>query len=145
MRLQTPVRFYQAFLAGLVLLFSMTLQAASEGDWQRIGEKQIIPTDDTVTVRVISEAKNVPFKSLKFHITRGNLKIRSAKVHLSDGHVINLSIQKKIMAGLETRDFPIPDHYRSIKKIVLYIQAPIDHSSNVIVYGKKADTSEKES
>ncbi|KEQ16392.1 hypothetical protein [Endozoicomonas numazuensis] len=144
MRLQTPTRLYQSLLATLVLVFSMTLQAASDGDWQRIGEKQIIPTDDTTTIRIAAEAKTIPYKTLKFHVTRGNLKIRSAKVHMSDGHVIKLSVQKLILAGLETREFPIPDHYRSIKKIVLNIQAPIDHSSNVIVYGKKADTSGKE-
>ncbi|MGI9279405.1 MAG: hypothetical protein ACR2PX_07220 [Endozoicomonas sp.] len=144
MRLKNPIHFYQCLLASLVLLFSMTLQAASDADWQRIGEKQIIPTDDTTTIRIISEAKYVPYKSIKFHITRGDLKIRSAKVHLSDGHVINLSIQKLIKVGLETRELAIPDHFRSIKKIVLYIKAPIDHSSNVIAYGKKADTTDEQ-
>ncbi|WP_422136477.1 hypothetical protein [Endozoicomonas sp. ALD040] len=143
MRSQALIRLYQSLLAALVLLFSMTLQAA--GGWQQIGEKHIIPSQDTATIKISSADEDTSYKTIKFHITQGSLKIRSAKVHMSDGQVIDLSVQKLVLPGLETRGFPIPDHGRSIKKIVLYIQAPLDHSSNVVVYGIKADTSEKKS
>ncbi|WOG27740.1 hypothetical protein [Endozoicomonas sp. 8E] len=143
MRLQAPIRLYRFLLAALLLLFSMILQA--DGGWQQIGEKHITPSQDTATIKISSEGGDTPYKTVKFHITQGSLKIRSAKVHMSDGQVVDLSIQKLMLPGLETRGFPIPDHGRSIKKIVLYIEAPLDHSSNVVVYGVKADTSEKKS
>ncbi|WP_257280364.1 MULTISPECIES: hypothetical protein [unclassified Endozoicomonas] len=142
MRLQAPIRLYKSLLAALMLFFSMTLQADG---WHQIGEKHIIPSQDTATIKISSDNGDIPYKTVKFHITQGSLKIRSAKVHMSDGQVIDLSVQKLMLPGLETRGFPIPDHGRSIKKIVLYIEAPLDHSSNVVVYGIKADTSEKKS
>ncbi|WP_252177507.1 hypothetical protein [Endozoicomonas sp. 4G] len=143
MRLKNSTRLYQSLLATLVLLLSMILQAAASGEWQKIGEKQVLPSEDTVNIKISSQARKMPYKALKFHITQGDLKIRSGKVYMSDGQVINLSIQKRVRSGMETREFPIPAHNRSIQKIMLFIQPPIDHSSNVTVYAIKANNSGK--
>jgi hypothetical protein len=135
---ETGTLVYSITLAlAFLIVLPLSAQAATDEDWQRIGDAHVIATNDMVNIRIKEQAKNTPFKTLRFHVTHGDLKLRSAKVHMNDGHAINLSIQKLIKAGLSSRELTIPDHSRAIKKVVLYYQAPVDHSADVTLYAKK--------
>ena len=118
-------------------VFSLSLAAAPEPEqWQLLGHSHLLSTNEVATLKVISKAQDTAFHTIKFHVSHGDVRLIKAKVHMSDGKVVKVSIQKTIRAGLETRPLPIPDHQRGIKKVELFYQSPTKHPADISLLGQ---------
>ena len=126
-----PRRFL-FLLALLVLLIPFCISASTPALWQPLGKMHLLPTNELATLKVIERSRETAFGEIKFHVSNGNIYLLKARLHMSDGKVIRVSIQKNVMAGLETRTFPIPAHGRGIKRVEVYYRIkdkrPVDMS-----------------
>lgn len=104
------------------MLFVSTLAIALEGNWKTVGSVQVRGTGQMAAIPVLKSAQEKTINAVRFHAAKGDIKIRSAKLILSDGNTITLSIQKLIRSGLNSRIIPIKTNGRAIKKVTIFYE-----------------------
>ena len=125
------------FLLLLPLLFCQPVTAETAMvSWQSLGHLHLLSTSETATLKVIHKAREMPFQTIKFHASSGSVHLQKARVHMEDGRVIRVSIQKTILTGLDSREFPIPAQGQGIRKIELYYQMKEKHPADITVLGQ---------
>ena len=125
-----------------VALFFLTIMLsfvsiADQPEWQALGSIKIIPTSDSATIRLNNELEERVFRKVRLKVADGNLKVKEVKIYMSDGHILKSGIQKVIKNGMATRELIIPDHRRSIKKIVVLFKAPMTQSVVISAVGQE--------
>lgn len=135
------MKLFSRFLFSWYLLVcsafvALSSSAAPIPEWSKLGGAHLTVAKEMVTIPVRSDARETKMKHVKFHVSGGEVKLIKAKVYMVDNQVLMLDIQKRVKPGLETRSFKIADHYRGIKKVVLYYSSPSSHSSDVILLGE---------
>lgn len=110
-------------------LFVSTLTLAQEENWQTIGSTHVRSTAQMVTIPILKSFQSRNIKSIRFHASKGDITIHYAKLILDDGDNINVSIQRTVRSGLNSRIIPVEIHDRTIKKVTLFYKV---HRTDVV-------------
>ncbi|MGI9274811.1 MAG: hypothetical protein ACR2PT_08190 [Endozoicomonas sp.] len=131
---------YKWFLLLLPLLLCQPVTAETAmGPWQSLGRLHLLSSNETATLKVIHKIRETPFQIIKFHASSGSVHLQKARIHMEDGRVIRVSIQKTILAGLDTREFPIPSQGQGIRKIELHYLMKEKHPVDITVLGQSQE------
>ncbi|MET4696520.1 hypothetical protein [Endozoicomonas lisbonensis] len=103
-------------------LLASTLSLEQEENWQTIGTTHVRSTAQMVTIPILKSFQSSNIKSIRFHASKGDIEIRYAKLILNDGDNINVSIQRTVRSGLNSRIIPVEIHDRVIKKVILFYE-----------------------
>ncbi len=128
------------FFGSLLFAFASFAEVTStmyQPEWLVLGSTNVISTSESVTIKLNSELKDKVFRKIRLKVADGSLKVREVKIYMSDGHVVKSGIQKVIKNGMMTRELIIPDHRRSIKKIVIMFKAPLAQGVVIMAVGKE--------
>ncbi|MRI33135.1 hypothetical protein EOPP23_09080 [Endozoicomonas sp. OPT23] len=106
-------------------------------EWLAVGSTKVIPTSESATIKLKADLKDRVFRKVRLKVADGSLKVKEVKIYMSDGHVLKSGIQKVIKNGMATRELIIPDHRRSIKKIVVLFKAPMTQSVMISAIGQE--------
>ena len=103
-------------------LFVSALTLAQEENWQTIGSTHVRSTAQMVTIPILKSFQSKNIKAIRFHASKGDIEIHYAKLILNDGDNINVSIQRMVRSGLNSRMIPVEIHGRVIKKVTLFYE-----------------------
>lgn len=119
----------------LSLLFTSAcaFALALDNSWKTIGSGRVRATEQMVTIPVTQSFQREAIKSIRFHASQGDIKIRSAKLLLNDGESIDIGVQKLIRSRLNSRIIPLEINNRHLKKVIVYYELQGTDSARIIL------------
>ncbi|AMO58649.1 hypothetical protein GZ77_17885 [Endozoicomonas montiporae] len=115
MTVQMP-SFRSLFLG---LLFVSMCSVAQEASWETVGSAKARSTRQTITIPIPESFQSKNIKSIRLHVSKGDIKANYVRLTLNDGDKIDASIQRMIRSGNNSRIIPVEINGRTIKKVSL--------------------------
>lgn len=110
--------FLHRFAVLFLLMFSLTSVATANDDWVTLGSKRASISANKMT---FDTQDSQTLGNVRFHVTKGDIKLIKAKLHMDNGQVIMEGLQKEIHSNDYSRSIPLTSHdQQRLKKVELF-------------------------
>jgi hypothetical protein len=106
-------KFSSVFLVGLCFVLAVTVVTAEE--WQRVGQRVVDFRNNPEVITVVGNTGT--FAKLKLQVKESSLEIAGLKVYLADAGTFDVTLNKYLGPGGETKVIEIPDGPKAIQKV----------------------------